>query len=199
MSGSCMRIFESCECHKLNSIELEWWQESDRYLKPGQMKQKLFTCLCVFWGWTDSLMSFFIEWRCWTWWPCAEVILPVLQGKWANNYNVMWSYTDTHEQETCNIWKTTGLVNFIHKLILLLNTNRITCFHGWQKGCDTLTNYMRGSLILFDNYVAGSYWDVEHFQHSYQDKKTQPISVGNLKQPALFRAVIAANCFWIKL
>lgn len=28
-----------------------------------------------------------------------------------------------------------------------------------------LTNYMRGSFILFDNNVTSSDWDVKHFQH----------------------------------
>lgn len=31
---------------------------------------------------------------------------------------------------------------------------------------ETLTNYMRGGLILLDNDVTGSYWDVKHFQQS---------------------------------
>lgn len=31
---------------------------------------------------------------------------------------------------------------------------------------DELTNYVRRGLILFNNNVARSDWDVEHFQHS---------------------------------
>lgn len=31
---------------------------------------------------------------------------------------------------------------------------------------DALTNYMRGGLVLLNDYVAGPYWDVKHFQHS---------------------------------
>lgn len=41
---------------------------------------------------------------------------------------------------------------------------------------------MRRGVVLLNNNVAGSYWDVEHFQHSYGDKETQHGTAGSLKQ-----------------
>lgn len=50
---------------------------------------------------------------------------------------------------------------------------------------------MRGGLILFNNNVAGSYWDVEHFQHPYKTKKHSMVQLGVLSSRHLSLVVIA--------
>lgn len=60
---------------------------------------------------------------------------------------------------------------------------------------DALTNYMRGGLILLNDYVAGPYWDVKHFQHSYQGKKKEHSLARHFKQVVFLGGSKEANYF----